>query len=144
MWTCPLCRQQFVRAHQYHSCGDKEIIDFFKGKPGHVLELFEHFIISFQQLGDVHYHATKSMIAFSVKTRIAYLSRVGKNFINIFFMFQKPYNDNLCFYRIGNVPSTDQYNHYFRMMYKEDINEEVLSFMQLAIDDNEKQYGQLQ
>ena len=144
MWTCPLCQQQFVREHQYHSCRDKEIIDFFKRKPEHVLELFEHFITSFQQLGDVRYHATKSMIAFSVKTRIAYLSRVGKNFIDIFFMFQKPYNDNLCFYRIGNVPGTEQYNHYFRMMYKEDINEEVLSFMQLAIDENEKQYGQLQ
>jgi len=141
MWTCPLCLQEFVREHQYHSCRDKEIIDFFKGKPEHVVELFEHFITSFQQLGDVHYHATKSMIAFSLKTRIAYVSRVGKNFIDILFMFHKPYDDNLCFYRIGNVPGTDQYNHYFRMMYKEDINEEVLSFMQLAIDENEKQYG---
>jgi len=81
------------------------------------------------------------MIAFSAKTRIAYLTRVGKNFIDISFMFHQPYNDNLCFHRIANVPGTDQYNHYFRMMFKDDINEEVKYFMQLAIDVNEKQYG---
>jgi len=141
MWTCPLCLQQFVRDHQYHSCRDKEIIDFFKWKPEHVQEVFDHFITSFQALGDVHYHPTKSMIAFSAKTRIAYLTRVGKNFIDISFMFHQPYNDNLCFHRIANVPGTDQYNHYFRLLYKDDINEEVKYFMQLAIDENEKQYS---
>ena len=140
MWTCQLCHQQFVRENQFHSCRDKQTIDFFKNKPKEVLELFDHFVITFQQLGDVHYHATKSMIAFSVKTRIAYLSRVGKNFIDVFFMFSQPFNDNLCFYRIGQVPGTEQYNHYFRMMYNEDINDEVKHFMQLAIDEDEKQY----
>lgn len=138
MWTCPLCQQPFVRDHQYHSCRDKKITDFFKGKPEHVLELFDHFITIFQQLGDVHYHATKSMIGFSVKTRIAYLTRVGKDFIDISFMFSKPFEDNLCFYRIGQVPGTDQYNHYFRMMYKEDVNDEVKHYMQFAIDEDEK------
>ncbi|CAN5245082.1 hypothetical protein BH20BAC1_BH20BAC1_18790 [soil metagenome] len=81
--------------------------------------------VSFRELGDVNYHATKTMIAFSVKTRIAYVTRVGKNFIDVSFMFNQPYNDNLCFYRIGQVPGTDQYNHYFRTLYQEDINEEV-------------------
>lgn len=140
MWTCPLCNQQFVRDNQYHSCRDKQVIDFFKSRPEDVLGLFDHFVMSFQLLGDVKYHATKTMIAFSVKTRIAYLTRVGRNFIDICFMFNKPYNDNLCFYRIGQVPKTDQYNHYFRMMYREDVNDEVLHFMQLAVDGDEKHY----
>lgn len=81
------------------------------------------------------------MIALSAKTRIAYIARVGKNFIDVSFMFNKSYNDNLCFYRIGNVPGTDQYNHYFRMMYKDDVNEEVKKYMQLAIDEDEKKYA---
>ena len=55
-------------------------------------------------------------------------------------MFNRAFNDNLCFYRIGRVPGTEQYNHYFRMMYNDDINDEVKHFMQLAIDENEKQY----
>ncbi len=141
MWTCPLCAQDFVRDNQYHSCRDKTIADFFAKKSPHLLELFEHFITVFQELGDVKYHATKTMIAFSVKTRIAYLTRVGKNFIDISFMFKKKFDDNLCFYRIGQVPGTEQYNHYFRMMYPEDVNEEVREFMQLAIEENEQQYS---
>lgn len=140
MWTCSLCNQQFVRDNQYHSCRDKTITDFFNNKPAHVQELFDQLIITFQELGNVHYHATKSMIAFSVKTRIAYITRVGRNFIDVSFMFNKSFDDNLCFYRIGRVPGTDQYNHYFRMMYKEDLNDEVKGFMKLAIDDNERQY----
>ncbi len=141
MWTCSLCDQQFVRDNQYHSCGDKTITDFFKNKPAHVLQLFDQLIITFQELGNVRYHATKSMIAFSVKTRIAYITRVGRNFIDVSFMFNKPFNDNLCFYRIGRVPGTDQYNHYFRMMYKEDLNDEVKGYMQIAIDENERLYS---
>lgn len=140
MWTCPICNQQFVRDNQYHSCRDKSITDFFNNKSAHVLELFDHFIIIFQGLGNVNYHATKSMIAFSVKTRIAYITRVGRNFIDVSFMFNKSFDDNLCFYRVGRVPGTAQYNHYFRMMYKEDLNDEVKSYMQLAIEENEKQY----
>lgn len=48
MWTCPLCQQQFVREHQYHSCRDKQVTDFFKNKPTEVLELFDHLVITFQ------------------------------------------------------------------------------------------------
>ncbi|MEO8111422.1 MAG: DUF5655 domain-containing protein [Ginsengibacter sp.] len=142
MWVCSLCNQQFVRDNQHHSCRDKQVIDFFKGKPAHLAELFDHLVMNFRELGDVKYHATKSMIAFSVRTRIAYITRVGKNFIDVSFMFNKPFNDNLCFYRIGRVPGTDQYNHYFRMIYEDDINEEVKQYMKLAILENEKQYGE--
>jgi hypothetical protein len=40
-------------------------------------------------------------------------------------MFRQTYNDNRYFHHIANVPGTDQYNHCFRIMRKEDINEEV-------------------
>ena len=105
MWTCQLCNQQFVRANQYHSCTDKQVTDFFKNKPKEVLELFDHLVITFQQLDDVNYHATKSMIAFSVKTRIAYITKVGKNFIDVSFMFNRPFNDNLCFTVLARFPA---------------------------------------
>ena len=47
--------------------------------------------------------------------------------------FNKPYHDNLCFYRIGEVPGGKYYQHYLRIYGKEDINEEVKKFMGMAI-----------
>ena len=36
---------------------------------------------------------------------------------------------------IAQVPGTEQYNHHFRMLYKEDVNDEVMRFMRLAYDE---------
>lgn len=132
MWTCPLCNQQFKNNHQVHSCNDKVLADFLKGKSAHTLALFWHFSESYQQFGVVTIHPTKSMIGFAAKTRITYVTRLGKNFVDIVFPFSKPYHDNLCFHKIAQVPGQQQFNHHFRMCSKEDINEEVLHFMKLA------------
>ncbi|HET6996172.1 MAG TPA: hypothetical protein VFI06_14365, partial [Chitinophagaceae bacterium] len=69
------------------------------------------------------------------RTRMAYVTRVGKGFIDITFPFTKPYPDNLCFHKIAQVPGQQQFNHHFRMMSEEDINEEVLGFMKLAYEE---------
>lgn len=132
MWTCPLCRQQFVNNNQVHSCGDKVLNDFLDKKTEHTISLFWYFAQSYQQIGVVTVHPTKSMIAFAAKTRIAYVTRLGKDFIDVVFPFDKAYEDNLCFHKIAQVPGTQQYNHHFRMHAAEDINEEVKSFMKLA------------
>ena len=55
-----------------------------------------------------------------------------KNFVDITFPFTEPYHDNLCFHKIAQVPGQQQFNHHFRMHRKEDVNDEVLSFMKLA------------
>jgi hypothetical protein len=58
---------------------------------------------------------------------------IGQNFIHVVFPFKKPYPDNLCFQKIAQVPGDNsQYNHHFRMLYKEDVNEGVIWFMRLA------------
>ena len=132
MWTCPLCAQQFVKANQSHSCMDKELSDFLRGKTEHSLALFWHFADSFKRIGNVTIHPTKSMIAFAAKTRIAFVIRLGKNFIDIVFPFKEAYHDNLCFHKIAQVPGSNQFNHHFKMYYKDDINDEVKSFMKLA------------
>ncbi len=132
MWTCPLCDQQFLKTNQQHSCNDKVLQDFLKGKSEHTISLFHHFTKRYQQLGKVTVHPTKSMIAFAAVTRMVYLTRLGKDFIDIVFPFDKIYDDNLCFHKIAQVPGTQQFNHHFRMYRKEDLNEEVISFMQLA------------
>lgn len=134
MWTCPLCNQLFVNTNQTHSCGDKVLADFLKGKSEHTLSLFWYFVERYQQLGKVTIHPTKSMIAIAGRTRIAYVIRLGKNFLDIVFPFAQEYPDNLCFHKIAKVPGSQQYNHHFRMYSREDVNEEVLRFMKLSYD----------
>jgi hypothetical protein len=74
------------------------------------------------------------MIAFAGRTRIAYVTRLGKDFVDITFPFTKSYPDNLCFHKIAQVPGQQQFNHHFRMMRREDLNKEVESFMRLAYE----------
>lgn len=134
MWTCPLCNQQFVKNQQVHSCGDKALTDFLQGKSAHTIALFRHFATCYQEIGKVTIHPTKSMIAFAAKKRIAYVTRLGKDFADIVFPFQQSYDDNLCFHKIAKVPGQLQFNHHFRMYRQEDVNDEVRYFMQLAYD----------
>lgn len=134
MWTCPICTQQFIKTNQSHSCGDKVLSDFLEGKTDHTLALFWHFTNSFKSIGNITVHPTKSMVAFASKKRIAFVIRLGKNFVDIVFPFKEPYHDNLCFHKIAQVPGTSQFNHHFRMYNQEDINEEIQSFMKLAYD----------
>ena len=135
MWTCPLCGQQFVNNNQLHSCNDKTLADYLTGKTAHTISLFWHFVQKFQEIGNVTIHPTKSMIAFAAKTRIAYVTRLGRDFVDVTFPFNKAYADNLCFHKIAQVPGTKQYNHHFRMQHKDDVNEEVLYYMKLAYEE---------
>ncbi len=135
MWSCPLCGQQFVNNNQVHSCNDKTLNDFLKGKSEHTLSLFWHFVRQYQEIGKVSVHPTKSMIAFAAKTRIAYITRLGKDFVDVTFPYKKPYHDNLCFHKIAQVPGQQQFNHHFRMYRTEDVNDEVMGFMKMAYEE---------
>ena len=132
MWTCPLCDQQFVNTNQVHSCRDKELSDFLTGKSEHTLQLFNHLVSEFKQIGDVKVYATKSMISFGARTRFAYVIQLGKNFVDVVFPFKQPYADNLCFNKIKPVPGSDDYNHHLRLYFMDDINDEVRTYMRLA------------
>jgi hypothetical protein len=107
--------------------------DFLKGKSGETLALFHHFIEEYSKLGAITLHPAKTMIGIAnAHKRIAWITQLGKNFIHVVFPFNKPYPDNLCFQKIAQVPGDQQFNHHFRMYYKEDVNEEVIEFMKLA------------
>ncbi|MEO5890860.1 MAG: hypothetical protein ABIQ31_11435 [Ferruginibacter sp.] len=134
MWNCPLCNRQFVKTNQVHSCLDKTLDDFLEGKSEHTTGLFYFFIAEYRSLGDVSIHPTKSMIAIPGKRKLAYIIQLGKNFIDVVFSFKQAYPDNLCFVKIKQVPGTNDFNHHFRMYFKEDINEEVKYYMKLAIE----------
>lgn len=116
--------------------GIKELSDFLTGKSEHTLMLFHHFVNEFQRVGDVTLHPAKTMIGIANShKRVAWITAFGKNFIHVVFPFKQPYPDNLCFQKIAQVPGDMQFNHHFRMLQKEDVNEEVMEFMKLAYDE---------
>jgi hypothetical protein len=119
------------------SSESKTVEDFLAGKSEHTRELFHHFVTTYSGLAAVTLHPAKTMIGIAnERRRIAWITQLGKNFIHVVFPFKQPYPDNLCFQQIAQVPGDDnQYNHHFRMYYKEDVNEEVTGFMKLAYED---------
>jgi len=133
MWTCPICTREFVNINQVHSCRDRNLSDFLEGKPTHTVELFDHLVEEFLAMAPIKVYPTKSMIAFGLRTNFAYVTQLGKNFVDVVFPFNEIYADNLCFSKIKTVPGTNQHNHYFRMYLKEDINDEVREYMRKSL-----------
>lgn len=117
------------------SQSNKTTQDFLEKKSEHTIELYNHFINEFMKLDAVTLHPAKTMIGIANgNKRIAWITQFGKNFIHVVFPFKQPYQDNLCFQKIAQVPGdAHQFNHHFRMLYKEDINDEVIKFMKLAL-----------
>ncbi len=134
MWTCPACGQQFKNTGQAHSCGDRTLDDFLKGKSEETIKLFWLFVDSYRKVGNISLHPTKSMIGIAATTRIAYVTRLGKNFVDIVFPFEKPFQGSLCFHRVAQVPGSQQFNHHLRLMEPDDINQEVRKYMALAYE----------
>jgi hypothetical protein len=133
MWTCPSCNQKFVYTNHPHSCNERTVKDFLNGKSEHTIELYHHFIDELSKLGDFKLHPARSRIAFAAEIRFGYIKTLGKNFVDVALTFNKPYHDNLCFYRIGEVPGGKYYQHYLRIYQKANVNEEVKKFMRMAI-----------
>ncbi|HEY9113855.1 MAG TPA: DUF5655 domain-containing protein [Bacteroidales bacterium] len=133
MWTCPNCQQKFLHTNQYHSCNERTVEDFLKGKSEHTVELYNYFIDEYWKIGEFVLHPAKSRIAFAGKTRFGYIHRFGKDFLDVSLTFNQPYRDNLCFYRIGEVPGGKIFQHYLRLYSKDDINDEVRKYMELAL-----------
>ncbi|WP_426670148.1 hypothetical protein ACPPVU_02660 [Mucilaginibacter sp. McL0603] len=102
-------------------------------KTSHALMLFDHFITELQKIGPVNIHPHKTMISIANTHKgVAYVTQAGKAFIHIVFPFKRRYDDNLCFNRIQEVPGRNTVYHHFRMLYKEDVNDEIREFMRIA------------
>ncbi|MDO3628824.1 DUF5655 domain-containing protein [Mucilaginibacter sp. BT774] len=117
----------------YYNQDDSALQRFLNGKSEQTLTLFHHFVNEFQKVGPVTLHPAKTMIGVANShKRIAYITQLGKNFIHVVFPLRERYEDNFCFQKIAQVPGDMQFNHHFRMLHKEDVNEEVIDFMRLV------------
>jgi len=105
-----------------------------KGKSEKTIGLFYGFIEEYGKLGDFVLHPARSRIAFASRVRFGYIHRLGKDFLDVALTFPRPYHDNLCFYRIGEVPGGKIFQHYLRIYHLHDINDEVKTFMKMALD----------
>ena len=140
MWTCPKCQQKFINKNHIHSCNDRSVEDFLAKKSIHTVSLFHYFVEEYKKLGEFVLHPAKSRIAFAAQIRFGYVHRLGKDFLDIVLTFSEPHENNLCFYRIGEVPGGKYFQHYLRLYQKEDINDEVISFMKLALEFGNRQH----
>jgi hypothetical protein len=119
----------------YHTNDPQGLSDFLTGKPETALMLFDHFISEYGKIAPVTIHPAKSMIGIAnPQRRIAWVTQFGKNFLHVVFPFDQSYEDNLCFTKIAQVPGQQQFNHHFRMLQKEDVNDEVRKFMRLSYE----------
>jgi hypothetical protein len=118
------------------SSEQKTLKDFLSGKSEITLNLFQHFVESYQKMGKLEVLPAKTMIGIATpRKRIAYITQLGKNFVHVVFPFEKAYPDQLCFQKIAQVPGdAKQFNHHFRMYVQEDLNDEIYRFMQLAYE----------
>src|ERR1700712_5710544 len=114
-----------------------DLSHFLTGKSDTTLQLFNHFISEYQKLAPVTIHPAKTMIGIANShRRVAWITQLGKNFVHVIFPFKQPYNDNLCFQKIAQVPDDNkQFNHHFRMYSVEDVNKEIVKFMKMAFQD---------
>lgn len=119
-----------------HNIKHHDLSAFLTGKSAHTLMLFNHFVSEFSKVGNITLHPAKTMIGIAnAHKRIAWITQLGKNFVHVVFPLKKAYPDNLCFQKIAPVPGNpNQFNHHFRMLSPEDVNDEVLHFMRIAYD----------
>ncbi|RYY33832.1 MAG: hypothetical protein EOP46_15315 [Sphingobacteriaceae bacterium] len=116
---------------------DNDLSAFLAGKSSHTLALFNYFISEYKKIGTITLQTTKTMIGIdNGSKRVAHIIKLGKDFVDVVFMSKQPYNNNLCFRKIAQVPGQQQYNHHFRLINVDDINDEMREFMKLAYDDN--------
>ncbi len=115
---------------------ERQLSEFLTGKSDYTLILYDHFLDEFKKIGDITIEPAKTMIGIANShRRIAWVTQLGKNFIHVVFPFKQPYEDNLCFQKVAQVPGQQQFNHHFRMLSVDDLNVEVLGFMRLAYDE---------
>ena len=112
---------------------DPELVKFTSGKSDVTLSLLSHFLNACSQQAAVSVSPAKTMISVGTGKGKVWITQLGRNFVHIVFPFKEQYPDNLCFQKIAQVPGQNQYNHHFRMYSKEDLNEEVLSYLRKAL-----------
>lgn len=131
MWICPDCKQKFRNSNQSHSCGQGSVEQFLEGKSDISVLLYNHFIGIYKMIGKFEFHPAKTRIALVSRIRFAAINRLGKDFLDGHLVISKDFTESKCFYRIDHFGSS--YVHNFRLFKKDDVSDELISYMRLAL-----------
>lgn len=126
MWRCPVCRRQFANRNQSHFCGKHNLKAHFQGKPPAIRELYNLFLAEVRRCGRVIVLPEKTRIAFQVRMSFAAIQIQSTKIIGHLVLAQR--YDSPCFHRIDSI-SRQNHVHNFRLAKREDLNEELRSFI---------------
>ncbi|QQL51156.1 DUF5655 domain-containing protein [Mucilaginibacter ginkgonis] len=122
---------------QKHHATVYHVDDFLREKSDITVNLYNAFTNAFKSVSPaIEIIPAKTMIGIATsRKRVAWITQFGKNFLHVVFPFEQPHENNLCFQKISKVPDDNkQYNHHLRIYSIDDINDEVIAFMKLAIE----------
>lgn len=128
MWICPKCHQKFINKNQYHSCGNYTLDDFLKGKSEKAIELFNHFLSAFREVGDFELHPVKTRVTLLTKMRFASINRLSKDCLSGHLILDEKIENSLIFTKIDKV-GNNSFVHHFKLREKSDINAEFKKYM---------------
>lgn len=64
MWTCPVCKRNFKRKEQPHSCGLIDTASLFVNKPPQLKKLFDLIVKKISGLGEMKQETVKAGVLF--------------------------------------------------------------------------------
>ncbi len=113
---------------------DPKLAAFLSRKSPHSMAIFVALLEAFKEIGPVECYATKTMVGFRHRRTFAYIIQFGKGFVDLLLPFKQPFEDNLCFRKVTQLPGEQTFNHHVRLLCAADINEEVRFYMKKAFE----------
>ena len=129
MWICPQCQREFKTKNQWHSCVTIPVEDLFINKPDSVKQLYELLVRKCRQFGEIKTDTTKSCIYF-VSTHRYLAIKPQRNGLILEFALPQ-IEDIFPVIKIVKI-SKYQFVHRIKMDTPEDINDQVLGWIQEA------------
>lgn len=131
LWSCPNCGRKFTRKHQAHSCRPFHLSKHFKGKQTGSL-LFQRFKTAVKnKVGPFKIESLECCIHF-VHDSIFAGVKVLKNKLQVDFLLTQK-TKSKRFVRESQL-SASRYVYFVDISGKEDIDEELMRWMQEAYD----------
>ena len=129
LWVCPNCGRQFVSVNRNHSCGRYPLDYHFQTKEPLVRELYDLFLETLKQFGPVKVFPVKTRIVFQAEVQFA-AAMPRKRWLDGYFWLRRQVTHPRI-YKLEMGIFRD-YGHLVRLTRKEDLDEELIDFLQDA------------
>jgi len=128
-WTCPKCNRKFKNPNQWHSCVQISIADHFLNKDPQVNAIYDHLMAFVDTLGRVRISSMKSGILVATKSTFLAL-KPKRKWLDVEFYLDHDHPE-FQVYKTFQV-SKNRYVHYVRLEQVEDINDQLMQWIESA------------